>query len=243
MSTAINKMFFNLRKKGFTLIELLLGLTLFSIVALSLYGTFSSGIKINKRFKKTGAIYRESMWSFQQFTKDIENMVPYDFSNSYADKVAFSGNKSELKLLLETGKGLNVIEYKLQKPELGNIHKIIVESEATRKSSITTRYEEETNTQHLVRSATAFVDFLLEKGAPDEEILSTKVLEGTLEFSYADWDPEDDKKIIWKEKWTEARFPVGVKIRMTFTDEDTKGSLTLERDVFVPRSFKARFET
>jgi len=52
-------------RRGFTLIELLLGLSLFSIIALIVYSTFSGGLMLSRRANHQNDIYRQARWSLE----------------------------------------------------------------------------------------------------------------------------------------------------------------------------------
>ena len=142
-------------KKGFTLIELLVGLSIFSIVAMSLYATFSGGIRINRKAQSLEGIYRDARFAFDILTRDLENMRPYSNINISSDvhKVllgehtdynvsveynfvedvgenkkqgVFRGDKDRMSLVVATDSGLKEIRYYLKSPEEPEIHTVVV---------------------------------------------------------------------------------------------------------------------
>ncbi|MFA5088204.1 MAG: prepilin-type N-terminal cleavage/methylation domain-containing protein [Candidatus Omnitrophota bacterium] len=232
-----------LSRGGFSLIEILLGLALFSIVALILYNVFFGGIKVNRKSESASQMYREARWAFDRITSDLENMVPYDFSNSYPGSLAFSGGSNGFELLLATGTGLERVRYSLQSPDLGHRHQIVIGKHFSENAPVVIRREEEGAPQRtLIRDQIPFVDSL----SPGQEenvrsqILCSGLIDGGLQFKYARQSDEGKRMLVWEEEWGKEYFPVGVKVRLTFREEDGGGVLTLEKDVLLPKSFPVR---
>ncbi len=87
-------------KNAFTLIELILGLSIFSIISLCLYGVFSGGIQVNRKSKNQNDFYREIRMSFSLMEKELENMVSYGFSAArYEDKSSFMGSDNQISFI------------------------------------------------------------------------------------------------------------------------------------------------
>ena len=105
------------KTKAFTLVELLLGLTIFSVIGLCVYSVFSGGIRLSGASERQGKIYREARLSFSLMAKEIENMLPYDFSNSYQDKNAFLGEEKQITFLIGNDDGLKAVSYYIVFPE------------------------------------------------------------------------------------------------------------------------------
>ena len=111
---------------AFTLIELLLGLSIFSVVSLCLYASFSTGIHLSRRSEKNNKIYREIRWALEQMSLDLENAVFYDFSNSYPGKLSFIGEDEKISFLLPSDEGLKVVSYYHMKPSESKIHQTLI---------------------------------------------------------------------------------------------------------------------
>ncbi len=73
---------------AFTLIELLLGLSIFALIALSVYSVFWGGMRMTRKAKHLNPIYREMRLALDLLSVELENMVPYDFSGSTPQKFA-----------------------------------------------------------------------------------------------------------------------------------------------------------
>lgn len=230
--------------KGFTLIEVLLGLTIFSIIALSLYSTFHSGIEINKRSEEDNKVYREARWLLDRLAKDLENMSSYDFANSYPSLRAFNGDENRLSLVLPTEEGLKVVSYLLQSPQQDTVFKTIIGRHTKRNVSFISRFEERLNLDLFVRKESSFADYLQTEPDKDieEEILSTSVKEGSLKFSYAFLEGEgENAKITWRDSWKEKYLPSGVRIQITLVKSGRLPEpVTMERDIYIPTGYLGR---
>ncbi len=73
------------------MIEALLGLAIFSVIAVTLYSTFWSGIQIDQRLEDR--IYRQASWALEGMARELQNATIYDFSSSYPDINGFLGEK------------------------------------------------------------------------------------------------------------------------------------------------------
>ena len=106
-----------IKQKAFTLIELLLALIIFSMGALIIYGTFSGGLLISQRSEGQGEVYREARISLELMTKELESMVPYDFTASSPEGTALKGDENKISFIVPTENGLKRISYYLISPE------------------------------------------------------------------------------------------------------------------------------
>ena len=136
---------------GFTLIEMLLGVIIFSIIAVTVYATFSSGMQLNRRAEHVNTIAREVRWVFDNLTEDLENARFYDFSKSYPDKIAFQGKSDRMDFLLAGPDGLRVVSYYLDEPDFGRVVKTVVGKRVKKLSSVLSNYTEKSNVRFLVR--------------------------------------------------------------------------------------------
>ncbi len=103
--------------RAFTLVELLLALIIFSIVALSLYGMFTNGIKVEAKAKYIHETYQEAYMAFDLLERELSNAIKYDFSgfsdpySKYSTQTAFIGQSNKLTFLLPTAQGIDRVHY------------------------------------------------------------------------------------------------------------------------------------
>ncbi|MDD5449839.1 MAG: type II secretion system protein, partial [Candidatus Omnitrophica bacterium] len=87
------------RNKGFTLMELLVAVSIFAVIAVSLYSIFSGGIQIWKRQEK-GFVYNHTVrLVFDTMARELRNAINY----SQAPQAATAETQAEMKLLKFTG--------------------------------------------------------------------------------------------------------------------------------------------
>ena len=102
------------RARGFTLIEVLLGLSIFSIIAMSLYSVFSAGIMLTQRAHKQDNTSREIFWISKLLRYDLENAVSFVIKSESDDGEegdegegqGFIGMSNNISLYVETGRGI-----------------------------------------------------------------------------------------------------------------------------------------
>lgn len=224
--------------KAFTLIEVLLGLTIFSIIALSLYSTFNIGMLLNRRSDEGNVIFREARWSFDRLSNDLQNMRPYNFSNSYSSKTAFVGENSKVSFILATSDGLKVVSYSLKSPEYGSVFKTIIGQRQTHNTNIISRFEEKSDVELLVREETSLAGSLQsdKKGNTDYDTLSINIKKDSLKFLYAYIEgQEENAKVVWKDSWDREYFPSLIRVALAFESKDkSKGPLIIQKDIYIP---------
>ena len=227
------------KQQGFSLIELLLALGIFSLIALTLYSTFATGMGISKRSEKVDRVYREARWAIEKMARELENMASYNFRNSYPEREDFIGESNQLTFLHPTDKGLKVIRFLTQNLEFGSVHKTVVGEHSDRNVSVVTDFKEQaTGTVALVREEKDFLDSLSgETNVPKKtSVLSAKVAKEGLKFSYPYLgSSEDEEKIIWKDVWEHNYIPSAIRLEVTFVNPSSQeGLLPVERTVFIP---------
>ena len=228
------------RKTSFTLIELLLGLAVFSIVALSVYSVFSSGLRLSRHSENQSDIYREARLVFGLFANELERMVPYNFGNSYNDKFAFLGKKDEITFLTPSDEGLKVVTYYLVSPEYGKVYETRIGQRYSKNVAMILKEERSRRVRYLLRKERLLLDYLNgdPEGRSQTEIISTKVLEGGLTFSFGYLENQDSQEIVWKEEWKKNYVPSDIKVKIDFLmDEKSGKALSLEKDILVPPGF------
>ena len=61
--------------RGFTLMELLVALSIFSVVVLAIYSTFSVGMTARERGEKASDLYQEARMILDRMATEIRNTV------------------------------------------------------------------------------------------------------------------------------------------------------------------------
>ena len=224
-------------RKAFTFIELLLGISIFSVVALCVYNTFATGIQINRRAQGQGSVSREIRWSLNMFSSEIENMLPYDFSNSYPDKFACAGQSGQLTFIAAGPQGLKVISYYLASPQAGKVYQTVMGQTSKKNVAVTDIREEEIKYNSLMRKERLLIDYL--NGDPDKgsniETIAAHIKEGGLKFTYGFKGKKEGTGLSWKNEWKDKRLPSYVRIELQFIDpEQNNDIIPVTKDVFIP---------
>ena len=232
-------------RRAFTLIELLLALSIFSMVALCVYGTFWAGVRINQRSEGESAAYHQARLALDLMSVDLENTVPYDFTNSYPGKTVFTGENDVVTFLLAAGKGLKVIRYYLDSPPEGSVHKVVVGARHDRNVDTLVDYrEQEVRLRNLVREEWDFPEYVSGVIAEEHaaEVIATDVGENSLKFFYGyllspaggEGNQMDDV-YEWREKWTQGDVPLMVRIEVDFfLAGPARRMVTMRKDIFIP---------
>ena len=230
--------------RGFTLIETLLGLTIFSIIALSLYGTFRSGVMINRREGSNNRIYRQAYLIFEGMAKDLESARAYNFTNSYPQRKSFSGKGNQVTFLSVDDQGLISVTYSLQPPEYSSVYQVMIGKHTARNTSLVSEYTERVSRALFVREENLFFQApdLPQEKKPRHEILSANVREGGLHFSYPYGQTQGGEvKVVWKDVWEEDYPPAGIKVSLDFIHLDKSResgqAVTLEKIISIPTGF------
>lgn len=247
----------NYSRRAFTLIELLLALSIFSMVALCVYGTFWAGVRLNQRSEGESAAYHQVRLAMDLMSVDLENAVPYDFTNSYPGKTAFTGERDVVTFLLVTGKGLKVIRYYLDSSREGSVHKVVVGARHDRNVDTLVDYrEQEVRLRNLAREEWDFPEYVSGVIAQDHaaEVIATNVREDSLKFSYgyalsaagSEGNQEGNQAADayeWREAWTESNIPLMVRVEMDFLlTGPAQRMIPMRKDVFIPHGFLGKPE-
>ena len=223
-------------KKAFTLIELLLGIGIFALIALTFYGIFSNGLKINSKAEQIEQLSRELRWSLDSLTLDLENMVSYEGYSGGSG--VFEGKPQSLSLALPTESGLKIIRYSLQPPEMEKIFETRIEEHTTKNKQIIVSYDAKDQIEFLVREILPFFSSTETAEARGEpEVLSTHIQPDSLHFKYGYQEKKGDKETTfnWKDEWKDAHFPAAVKVELSFMDPTQSDvPLTVEKNIFIP---------
>jgi len=224
-------------KPGFTLIELLLALSIFSVIALSLYSTFATGMTLSKRSERTDEVYRQVRWTLERVSLELERMVNYDLSGSAPDKLAFVGEADQIVFIVPSDPGLKMVKYSLEPLEFGSVHKTLIGKHYKRNEDMVLLNEKSLTLNAFTREEMDIVDYLSGKTPekPNVSVLNSKVKQGGLKFLYAfRQGTGDEVKIIWKNQWGQKGIPAGVQVELTFIDSEQKEAVSTRRNVFIP---------
>ena len=144
--------------ESFSLIEMLVGLGIFSVIALSLYSTFSSGFQIDRRSEDINGVYREARLAFDMIAQDLERAVWYDFSNSDPQKKSFLGDKDKISFIVPAGSGLKTVSYFLQALDFGSVYMTLVGNRSVGNTPTTFVSQEKIELASFVREEKSFLD-------------------------------------------------------------------------------------
>ena len=101
----------NVGERGFTLIEILLAISILSIVSLCVFNVLRTGLLLGERAQVKSDFYHQIRTTLDLMTEELENMVPYDFSNSYPGRTAFEGSDRKIIFIKADEDRLKVISY------------------------------------------------------------------------------------------------------------------------------------
>ena len=225
-----------MNKHGFTFIEMLIGISIFAVVALTLFTVFWTGVKVSHRSEDSNRVYREARWAFDRIADDLESAVPYQFRNSYPDRLAFSGTSDSVTFIVPQEDGLTAVEYTLKEIDLGAVHKTVLGNRHANVKSIEADYNEDAvKAAAFVRKGVSFAEHLQSVSFSEVKgsILTVLLkLEEGVSFSYA---RKTDEQLVWKEEWKEESLPFLVRIKFTFLDPQNEGKyMVLRKDIFIP---------
>lgn len=233
------------RSDGFTLIELLLGLSLLSVVMLTIYSVFWGGIRIADKSDASKEIYRQAYWSLDVMGREIENLVRFTFSESYPDKFCFVGQADKVTFMSPTAEGLKAVSYYLLAEDYGTVHKTIVNYQAYKKNvRVDFSGGQAKQTQLLVRRETDFADFVAGKSDEelaeddDVEIIAMHVKPDGLRFSYGTMGVADEGEAAsfsWMDEWESNDLPLSVRIELDLMPPDeAERIVSFEKEVLIP---------
>lgn len=208
-----------LEKRGFTFIELIIAVTIFSVIAVSIYSVFSAGLRIWKRTSPIIEANQAARFFFDIISKDLKDAVAY-----YKDpqKVNFE-YKSEPKsisfwtLVDVTGEN-NTINTELAKVTYS------LEPEPVKAGA------KNTDTKVIVRNIATRLEGFKEIPEKSEQLLSgVKESDFGFEFCYKQTGASAaEYEYDWGDKWEykddKSRMPRGVRVKL--------GSLV--KTVFIP---------
>lgn len=216
--------------KGFSLVEILLGITIFSLIALSLYSVFFGGISLSQNINEKNKSLREARWIFDRIEKDISNIVAYDFSGSYPDKKSFSASNGKMEFFIRTDQGLKAVRYSFRALNKEKIHKVIIGKTTKKNEKITTSVEGGENSyMAFIREEIQLPEYLAAGFKSQKEIkkdiLNMRMYASSLRLSFQNNEKD------WKEQWDQPELPCGVRVELiSFGSSGNKNTLDVSRD-------------
>ncbi|MDO8535926.1 MAG: prepilin-type N-terminal cleavage/methylation domain-containing protein [Candidatus Omnitrophota bacterium] len=95
------------KKKGFTFIELIIAVTIFSIIAVSIYSVFRAGVRLWSRTNPLIQANQSTRYFFNTISKDLKNSVSYNavspgvktFGSSDEKKANFEGDEQRISFM------------------------------------------------------------------------------------------------------------------------------------------------
>jgi len=175
-----------------------LAVSIFSIMATSLYVTFAHGIKLNRESQSLEDVYRDARWTIEALTFDLENAVAFEYSqeggqiyqtivkDATDENVAvetgfisdeepvvgsdsFVGKKDSLFLIVRFQDGLKGILYSLKEGSQIELFQEVVGMESAPRAEGIIEYEEKKETLYLIREVFPLASLDTEKGKSSEE--------------------------------------------------------------------------
>jgi len=231
------------RMRGFTFIEVLLGLSIFSIIALSVYAAFGSALRIERQSKQVDSVYREAHFAFEAITQDIENMIPFSLPEVNSKLPSIEGNQDSLTIVSAEKTGIVLVSFYLEKPEFGSVTGTVIGEHFSKLRSVKVFHSEESNNRALIREEKPWAQDSQEN--IQKEALSFLVKEDGLNFSYAyvekDNPKTDSAHVVWKDKIKKGMLPLGVRVQVIFLFPDPhRDPLVLQKDIFIPAGITAQ---
>ncbi len=224
------------QNKGLTLIELLLGLSIFSVMAVSLCLVFHNGVMISRRAQEQSGQDWQTYFALEMIARDLESMVQY--TNTVSGEGGLKGTESEVSMIVSAGDGLKEVRYFLIAPEQSVIYRTEVNRDGAWRSAFQKKGSQaQGRAMTLVREASDFpcLERPCKGGGASQEILSFWVIEGGLKFMYAAGVAEDQTEDLkWEPRWEEAALPLGVAVNIQFIDADGNSTYTMSKRILIP---------
>jgi len=195
------------KKTGFTFIELIIAVTIFSVIAVSIYSVFRAGVRLWAGTNPVIQANQSTRYFFNTISTDLKNSVSYNavsnkpktFGSSEEIPVNFEGAKQKISFM--TLANVSSAET-LPHTELAMVTYYFDKSKKTVKRAIATK------TEGLGESHAVVMDVL--KDIDDKDFgfeYCYKIVSSPTEYDYE-----------WKETWEDedrdkGKIPRGVKVR------------------------------
>ncbi len=227
-------------KRGFTFIEVLMALLIFSIIAISLYSTFSMATSAWRKAEDANRIYREAKWCLDEISRSLKNTEFFDFSQNYPDLKLFDGQADKISFLVVSDSRLKRVSYSLAKQDSARVYKIVLGRRGRMPEKLLADYRR--SAERLVSLEKKSQDFLNSLSGQNDgaqiSSLTSLVKEGGLKFSYAYKTTESNslETFAWNDKFeSQNEIPKAVQINLTLINpKNLKQEKTFTKIVFIP---------
>ncbi len=226
--------------KAFTLIELLLGLSIFSLIALTVFSVFSSGVRLSHRSELSNKVYREITWSLDLLSLELENMIGFDFSSGDSQKQAFKGGENKIEFIVMTKSGMKRVKYYLKDPQEDSIYATLVGKTYKTNQNVDLRKKELEKVSYFVREEKDFINFLSEdiEGGETFEVLAMNVKKNSLKFLFGYENGENKKDYRFENKWDLQYLPQQVQIKLIVFPNQNEEKVQIIRNIYIPHGTK-----
>lgn len=195
--------------KSFTLIELLIAVSIFAVVAIALYSTFSGGLKVWHRQEKGFKYSHSTRLVLDAMAKELRNAINYSVKQGLGaglegQGLRFIGDEKSLTFITLMGEEIAKVDYIFEEGVLKK--RVVLQKE---------EFKEENQKESV----------LIEN------------LDG-LSFEYAYKGTGEGFELEWRKSWEketvsdQPKIPAGVRITLTF-DIDGKEEI-IKKTVFIP---------
>lgn len=199
---------------GFTLIELLLALSIFSLVVVSLYGVFWSGVRLSERADQNADQERQALWVFEWVAQDLANCQAFEFGGQEIDQKAFIGEATMMRFLMGSTQGLRWVRYQLTPADQGEIHRVIVRDKQQKNRLVTEQQGTSINESwDFIRESWGFAQGVNDRNGNTyaREVLASGLAAQGLQFVYG--TQTDTQEISF---WKDNQCPSSLQMELTF---------------------------
>ncbi len=195
-----------MQSRGLTLIELMLAVSIFAIVAVVIYSTFSAGISVWRRTQRTQNTLQDIRLSLDKMSEELENAVLYSQESGFPN---FVGGKNRVSFYSV----VNVFSTLPVHPELRKI-----------------TYDLDSSADMLQRLEQTFPESVQNRQDKSPEEIAARI--SNLNFFYYYKDENAAVPYKWKNSWDSAEdIPQAVKIELKLDSEE---KLVFTKYVFIP---------
>lgn len=160
--------------QGFTLIETLLAVSIFALAGLIVSTTFWNGMMLSKRVDRHKNFNSEAVFALNLMAAEVENIVRYDFSQSYPELNDFLVNDHAIQFILESEDGLKVVRYFCAEADRDQVHTVRTGPTHKKNTNVTLKNENRVSWQ-LYRAEKPLTEFFSNQEMNEVEIIATHI--------------------------------------------------------------------
>ena len=223
---------------GFTLVELLLGLTISTIIGLSVYNMFWQAMKLDDKMRHVHENYTEVLMADHALSHDLENAIKLDFSGSYPDLRIFDGQKTEFSFLTQTPKGIKRVRYYSGLLD-GAVAKSMIGRVVNESSHATGEPKGSLPIEFLLRQESSLPDWLNEMtNNTSTQIVAAGFKKESFNCQYASFSKDlhtvGSKAIDYTDTWDKKGLPLAVSCNFVLYDpKSPEEGIAFKRDIFL----------